>query len=85
MGLFDPKATDADLRRAVSRLAGEHMLLQQAVVLLIRHSPDRKQLLIELRQDAASLRASARHADMHPALLAAMADTLAAIERTAGS
>lgn len=85
MGFFDPKATDADLRRAISRLAGENMLLRQAVTLLIRHSPDREQLLVELRQDAASMRASARHADMHPALLSAMADTLASIERTAGS
>lgn len=77
MGLFDPKATEADLRRAVSRLSGENMLL--------RHSPDKAQVLSELKQDAAALRASARHEESHPALLAGLADTLAVIERTAGS
>lgn len=84
MGLFDAKASDAEVRHAVSRLAGENMLLRQAVVLLIRHSPDREQLLEELSQDAGALRASARKAESHPALVSAMQDTLDSIRRMAG-
>ena len=83
MGLFDPKAKEADVRREISRLVGENLLLRQAVVLLIRHSPDRDAVLAELKVDAAVLRSSERQAQAHPVLLASMQDTLEAIGRMA--
>ena len=80
MGMFDPKADEAATRREVSRLSGENLLLRQAVVLLLRQSPE---LLPLLRQDAAVLRSRQRQVDAHPALLQAMQDTLEAVSRMA--
>ncbi len=85
MGIFDPKATEADVRREIARLAGENMLLRQAVVLLIRHSPERERVLAELKVDEAVLRSRARAAEVHPALLSSMREALESVVRMAQS
>jgi hypothetical protein len=83
MGIFDPKAKEDDVRREISRLSGENALLRQAVVLLIRHSSDRMQLLEELQQDEAVLRSRAREAQLHPVWMSAMRETLESVVRMA--
>ena len=83
MGLFDPKAKESDVRREISRLAGENFVLRQAIVLLIRHSPERDQVLDELTQDTAVLRASVRETQSHPVMGIEMQATLEAIRRMA--
>ena len=85
MGLFDPKANEADARREIARLAGENMLLRQAVVLLIRHSPEREQVLAELKVDEAVMRSNARAAEVHPVLLSSMREALESVVRMAQS
>jgi len=81
MGLFDPKAKEADVRREISRLAGENFVLRQAIALLIRHSHERHQVLEELAQDTAALCASVRETQSHPVMASEMQDTFEAIRR----
>jgi len=81
MGLFDRKAKEADVRREISRLTGENFVLWQALVLLIRHSPERDQVLDELTQDTAVLHASVRETPSHPVMAIEIQATLDAILR----
>ena len=83
MGLFDAKAKEADVRREISRLAGENLVLRQAIVLLIRHSSERHRVLEELAQDTAALRASVRETQSHPVVAIEMQGMLEAIRRMA--
>ena len=83
MDLFKPKANVVDVAREISVLAGENFVLRQAIVLLLRHSPERTQILNELTQDTAVLRASVRETESHPRMATAMQDTLDAIRRMA--
>jgi hypothetical protein len=81
MGILDPKADAAEVAREIARLTGENMLLRQAVVLLLRRSPLRDELLGELRQDTGVLTHRVHKDGAHPCTALAMRDTLAAIER----
>lgn len=81
MGLLDPKAKEADVRREVARLAGENFVLRQAIALLIRHSPECDRVLEELAQDTAALRDSVRETESHPVMAIEMQETFESIRR----
>lgn len=81
MGLFTPKAEESDVRREVARLSGENRALRAVVALLLKHSPQRDEVLEDLSKHSGALSHSAR--DSHPMVRVGIEDTLVAIRRMA--
>lgn len=81
MGLFDPKADDAEVRREVARLTGENRALRAVVALLLKHSPQRDEVLQDLSATSGALSHQAR--DSHPMVRVGIEDTLKAVRRMA--
>jgi hypothetical protein len=81
MGIFDGKASDAEIRHAVARLSGENMALRAVVGLLLRHSPQRDAVLQDLSAVSGALSHNVR--DLHPAVRAAIEDTLKTVRHMA--
>ena len=81
MGFFDPKATEDDVRREVSRLNGENRALRLVVALMLRHSPQRDEVLADLSTATGVLTHNAR--ESHPMVRVGIEDALEAIRRMA--
>lgn len=81
MRLFTPKADEAAVACAISRLTGENLALRMTVALLLRHSPERQAVLDDMATGAGVLSSNAH--DLHPLVRVGIKETLDALRHMA--